>query len=238
MAGKIYSETFITSKNPTEWSFTWIAFNNNPSILSFFAFAFALQHLRDFFLYQLKEYLFMALDSILSSSVMLSGDDNSLYQNISGTGGQTSTKVAVYDDITSTPIFHISPRPSDFPIKSQKKKKVFTPFADSAFWCWDCLLSCLVFCSPRCFPLSSPVPLSHTNQQHFTAAALSQWIIYFDNINFYGHKLCFPLFFLSSLVVVAASLRHSRRCCLIFNVIFISNILAPAQLYDFTYFIW
>lgn len=37
MAKKIYSETFITSKNPTEWSFTWKAFNNNPFSSSVFA---------------------------------------------------------------------------------------------------------------------------------------------------------------------------------------------------------
>lgn len=33
---KIYTKAFITSKNPTEWSFTWIAFNNNPSLFTHF----------------------------------------------------------------------------------------------------------------------------------------------------------------------------------------------------------
>lgn len=65
----------------------------------------------------------------------------------------------------------------------------------------------------------------------FTAAALSQWIIYFDNINFYRHKLCFALRPSS----LPYSLRHSRSC-LTFNVTFISSILAPAQLYDFYLF--
>lgn len=73
MAQKIYSETFITSKNPTEWSFTWIAFNNNPFPSSVFVFAPIRSSSSTFsrFLYQPTKYLFMVLDSILRSSVLL-----------------------------------------------------------------------------------------------------------------------------------------------------------------------
>lgn len=86
LTSKIYSETFISSKNPTEWSFTWITFNNNPSLfrsLSLPRFPFILQS-PSRLLYQLTKYLFIARSSqlVLNTDVPLLSIS---FLNISGT---------------------------------------------------------------------------------------------------------------------------------------------------------
>lgn len=104
MAKKIYSKTFITSKNPTEWSFTWIAFNNNPFPSSVFAPIRSTSSTFSRFLYQPTKYLFMVLDSILRSSVLL-------YPNmfVSGTEGTNINKSCSlrHQWKRNHPIFHI-----------------------------------------------------------------------------------------------------------------------------------
>lgn len=164
---KIYSETFITSKNPTEWSFTWIAFNNNPFPSSVFA-------------PRPNNENFLKI-SLSTDKIFIYGPRlySPLIRVVSGGGGSINERCT---------------------LRRQWKK------------------------NHPIFPTSQPRPVFDTStviRHRFTAAALSHRIIYFDNINFYGHKLC---------LFSACSLRHSRNC-LIFNAIFISNILAPAQLY-------
>lgn len=162
MAQKIYSETFITSKNPTEWSFTWIAFNNNPFPSSVFAPIRSSSSTFSRFLYQPTKYLFMVLDSILRSSENVCKWD---------WGSKHQQKLQFTTSMEEkSPNFLYS--------------QLFTPLAELTIFRL-LLLSCFSLS-----PLSAVVNFFTPHCHHFTTAALSQWIIYFDNINFYGHKLC------------------------------------------------
>lgn len=85
---------------------------------------------------------------------------------------------------------------------------------------------CHVFTLSPFQALSAVISSFKPHRRHFTTCCIVSMDHIFWQYKFYGHKLC---------LFSACFLRHSRNC-LIFNVIFISNILAPAQLYDFYLF--
>ncbi|CRK86376.1 CLUMA_CG000264, isoform A [Clunio marinus] len=87
------------------------------------------------------------------------------------------------------PIFHI--------LHPKRVDKVFTPFVDSFEKISPaCALAVCCHVFFFCFGVDT-FTFRFSFFNNFTAvatatgAALSQWIIYFDNINFYGDKLCF-----------------------------------------------
>lgn len=164
MAKKIYTETLTTSKNPTEWSFTWITFNNNPFSSSSFAPTRLSSSSFPRFLYQPTKYLFMALDSILCSSVLLY-----LKIFVSGTEGININKsCSLRSKGQNCPHLHPS---NHFRIKS--KSKLFTPFVAAANNTFQACCCCWLLL-PHFFSLNSVFhfPLSSALSRHTTGTLL------------------------------------------------------------------
>lgn len=114
---------------------------------------------------------------------------------------------------SKVPQFSILYTPTErFPIKSQKKateESFFTPFVEAsttmntfrllvALGLFAVMFSCLLHSPSPLVPLSVPCH-QFSSTMLSSAAALSQWIIYFDNILLYGHKLCLCLLLLTTL---------------------------------------